>query len=166
MTIAIIRTDLDAAGLRAVARRARDVAASRRMLALAMVLEGRTRTEAARAARMERQRLRLGGPGNCPVDGIRSLRVHCYSAGGPEGLGNRTGARGPRHKLTEAQEAEFAEWVAHWPGAGGAQGGALAVLLRDEIARRLGVELHERTVGKLLARLNFSRVFCLWRGAQ
>ncbi len=30
--------------------------------------------------------------------------------------------------------------------------------LRDEIARRLDVRMHERTVGKLLARLNFSRV--------
>jgi len=30
--------------------------------------------------------------------------------------------------------------------------------LRDEIAREFGVQLHERTVGKLLARLNFARV--------
>jgi len=30
--------------------------------------------------------------------------------------------------------------------------------LRDEIARHFGVKMHERTVGKLLARLNFSRV--------
>ena len=30
--------------------------------------------------------------------------------------------------------------------------------LQGEIARHFGVEMHERTVGKLLARLNFSRV--------
>jgi len=30
--------------------------------------------------------------------------------------------------------------------------------LRDEIAREFGVRLHERTVGKLLVRLNFARV--------
>jgi Winged helix-turn helix len=30
--------------------------------------------------------------------------------------------------------------------------------LRDEIARKFGVQLHERSVGKLLARLNFSHV--------
>ena len=30
--------------------------------------------------------------------------------------------------------------------------------LRDEIARRFGAQMHERTVGKLMARLNFSRV--------
>ncbi len=30
--------------------------------------------------------------------------------------------------------------------------------LRDEISRKFGVQLHERSVGKLLARLNFSHV--------
>ena len=30
--------------------------------------------------------------------------------------------------------------------------------LRDEIVRAFGVHLHERSVGKVLARLNFSRV--------
>ena len=30
--------------------------------------------------------------------------------------------------------------------------------LRDEVARHFGVQLHERTMGKLMARLNFSRV--------
>lgn len=58
MTVAITRTDLDAMGLRSVAARSKDAAASRRMLALASVLEGRNRTEAARAAGMDRQTLR------------------------------------------------------------------------------------------------------------
>jgi len=48
MTIAITRTDLDGRGLMAAATRAKDAAAARRMLALALVLEGRNRTEAAR----------------------------------------------------------------------------------------------------------------------
>ncbi len=39
MTITITGMDIDAAGLRAAATRAKDVAASRRMLALAMVLD-------------------------------------------------------------------------------------------------------------------------------
>jgi hypothetical protein len=39
MTIAITRTDLDRRGLRAAATRAKDAAAARRMLALALVLE-------------------------------------------------------------------------------------------------------------------------------
>ena len=52
--VAISRLDMDAAGLRRAAGRERDAAASRRMLALALVLEGQSRTEAARAAGMER----------------------------------------------------------------------------------------------------------------
>jgi len=67
MTIAITRTDLDARGLRAAAARAKDAAAARRMLALALVLEGRNRTEAARAAGMDRQTLRDWGEGRPEV---------------------------------------------------------------------------------------------------
>ena len=57
MTIAITRTDLDARGFRAAARRTKDAAAARRMLALVLALEGRNRTEAAHAAGMDRQTL-------------------------------------------------------------------------------------------------------------
>ena len=39
MVVAIMRRELDAAGLRGEARRCRDAAAARRMLALALVLE-------------------------------------------------------------------------------------------------------------------------------
>ena len=56
--IKITRGDLDAAGLRRAARRAGSVAASQRMLALALVLEGTSRTQAAQAAGMDRQTLR------------------------------------------------------------------------------------------------------------
>jgi hypothetical protein len=56
--VRITRMDLDAAGLRRAARRSRDVAASRRMLALALVLEGQSRAAAAQAAGMDRQTLR------------------------------------------------------------------------------------------------------------
>ena len=75
MTVAITRTDLDATGLRAAAGRSKDAAASRRMLALALVLEGRNRTEAARAAGMDRQTLRDW--------------VHRYNEQGLAGLVNR-----------------------------------------------------------------------------
>ena len=47
--IQITRSDFDAAGLRREARRTKDVAASRRMLALALVLEGASRADAAKA---------------------------------------------------------------------------------------------------------------------
>ena len=51
--IKITRDDLDPAELRRAACRADSVAASRRMLALALVMEGTSRTEAAQAARRE-----------------------------------------------------------------------------------------------------------------
>ena len=56
LPITITRDDPDAAGLRRAARRSRDVAARRRMLA--PVLEGASRTEAAQAAGMDRRTLR------------------------------------------------------------------------------------------------------------
>lgn len=58
MTVGITRTDFDSAGLRLAAVRCRDAAAVLRMLALALVLEGWNRTDAARAAGMDRQTLR------------------------------------------------------------------------------------------------------------
>jgi transposase len=58
MVVAIMRRELDAAGLRVEARRCRDAAAARRMLALALVLDGASRENAARHAGMDRQTLR------------------------------------------------------------------------------------------------------------
>jgi transposase len=140
MTVAITRMGLDAAAFRRAAARESDAAASRRMLALALVLEGRTR-----AAGMDRQTLRDW--------------VHRYNHAGLAGLKNRAGARGRRRKLTEAQEATFAAWVREGPNPDVHQVVRWRCRdLQDEIALHFGVEMHERTVGKLLARLNFSRV--------
>ncbi len=99
--VAITRTELGAAGLRRAAGRKRDAAASRRMLALALVLEGLTRTEAARAAGMDRQTLRDW--------------VHRYNAEGLAGLRDRVGETGPKRRLSAKQEAELAEWVRRGP---------------------------------------------------
>jgi len=127
------------------AARAKDAAASRRMLALALVLEGAPRTEAARAAGMDRQTLRDW--------------VHRYNAAGLEGLKNHANRGGPPRKLSAAQEAAFAAWVREGPKLEEHKVVRWRCQdLRDEIARRFGVEMHERTVGKLLARLNFSRL--------
>ena len=82
MTVAITRTDLDARGLRAAATRAKDAAAARRMLALALVMEGQNRTEAACAAGMDRQTLRDW--------------VHRYNAQGLQGLTNRSNRGAPK----------------------------------------------------------------------
>ena len=58
MAIAITRQELDAGELRREAKRCRDAAAARRMPALALVLDGASREEAARHAGMDRQTLR------------------------------------------------------------------------------------------------------------
>ena len=82
MTIAITRTDLDAGGFRAAARRTTDAVAARRMLSLALVMEGQNRTEAACAAGMDRQTLRDW--------------VHRYNAQGLHGLTNRPNRGAPK----------------------------------------------------------------------
>ena len=83
MTIAITRRGLDADDLRREAGRCRDARAARRMLALALVLEGASRAEAARHAGMDRQTLRDW--------------VHRYNAGGLDALRDRprSGRRPP-----------------------------------------------------------------------
>jgi transposase len=58
MAVQITRTALDAAGLRRAAGQTRDADAARRMLALALVLDGHSRTEAATLCGMDRQTLR------------------------------------------------------------------------------------------------------------
>ncbi len=79
MAVAVTRRDRTVAELRAEAGRTRDARAARRMLALALalVLEGKDRTSAARICGMDRQTLRD--------------RVHRYNAEGLAGL--RTGGR-------------------------------------------------------------------------
>lgn len=145
MAVAITRDDLDASGLRSAAARSKDAAAARRMLALALVLEGATRTAAAQAAGMDRQTLRDW--------------VHRYNERGPDGLKNLPNSGAPPCKLTPEQEATVAEWVRQGPTL--EQHNVVRwrlVDLRDAIDRQFGVQLHERTVGKLMARLNFARV--------
>jgi hypothetical protein len=56
--IAITRTDLDSAGLRRAAAQSRDAEAAHRMLARALVLDGRSKTEAAQSCGMDGQTLR------------------------------------------------------------------------------------------------------------
>ena len=74
MAVAITRTDLTARELRAAASRAKDAKAARRMLAIALVLEGVDRKTAAESCGMDRQTLRDWGEGRpefCPVDRIQ-----------------------------------------------------------------------------------------------
>jgi transposase len=145
MAVAITRMELDAAGLRTAAARSKDAAASRRMLALALVLEGHSRTEAARSAGMDRQTLRDW--------------VHRYNEHGLAGLTNLPNTGAPPRKLTKAQEAAVAAWVRQGPTPERHKMVRWRLIdLRDEIAREFGVQMHERTVGKLMVRLHFSRI--------
>ena len=58
MAVAITRRDLSVSDLRREAARSQDANAARRMLALALVLEGHSREDAAETCGMDRQTLR------------------------------------------------------------------------------------------------------------
>ncbi|MBI0539022.1 IS630 family transposase [Roseomonas sp. KE2513] len=144
MALAITRQDLSAAELRKSAARSRDASAARRMLAIALVLEGSSREEAAESCGMDRQTLRDW--------------VHRYNDEGLAGLVNRR-APGPAPRLSNAQEAMVARWVEDGPDL--ERDGVVRWRCRD-LQERIGsefrVSLHERTVGKLLATLRFRRL--------
>jgi transposase len=144
MAVAVTRLELDAGDLRREAQRCRDAKAARRMLALALILEGASREDAARHAGMDRQTLRDW--------------VHRYNAEGLAGLRDRPHP-GPTPRLTPEQLAELARVVDDGPDP--ATDGVVRwrrVDLQAVIARRFGVRLHERSVGKVLRRLGFARL--------
>ena len=142
--VEITRIEPSARELRRAAARSRDADAAGRMLALALVLEGKSRNEAAESCGMDRQTLR---------DWV--LR---YNDKGLPGLSARV-PPGPAFRLTPEQMTALAtiveagpdpavDHVVRWR----------RVDLRRVIAERWGVEFHERTVGKLLYRLGFARL--------
>src|ERR671938_1421926 len=142
MTVAVTRKELGAVELRREAKRCRDAAAARRMLALALVLDGASREEAARHAGMDRQTLRDW--------------VHRYNAEGLPGLSDRR-RPGPRPRLTPEQEAALATAVDRGPDP--ERDGVVRwrqIDLKALIKARYDVELHERSVGKVLRRLGFA----------
>jgi transposase len=155
MTVAVTRKELGAVELRREAARCRDARAARRMLALALVLEGGSREAAARAAGMDRQTLRDW--------------VHRYNGEGLDGLRDRR-RPGPTPRLSPEQEAELEAVVERGPdpvrdprvGLGRPRAGSVVrwrrVDLQALIETRFAVRLHERSVGKVLRRLGFSRV--------
>ena len=144
MAVEVTRRDLSATELRREAARSRDANAARRMLAIALVLEGHPREGAAAACGMDRQALRDW--------------VHRYNAEGIAGLANRRGP-GPAPRLSAEQEAAVERWVEEGPEL--ARDGVVRWRCRDlraRIERRFGVRFHERTVGKLLDKLRFRRL--------
>ena len=144
MAVEIARTDLSARELRAAASKTDDAKAARRMLALALVLEGVDRKTAAETCGMDRQTLRDW--------------VHRYNADGLEGLPDRR-STGPSPRLSPDQKAELAQMVREGPDV--ETDGVVRwrrVDLKRKIEVRFGVVMHERTVGKQLAALGFRRL--------
>ena len=142
--IEITRRDMEPDGLRKAAGRAKDGRVARRILAIALVLDGIDRKTAAESCGMDRQTLRDW--------------VHRYNAEGLAGLENRAGA-GRRPRLTRAQKAEFAAWVEAGPDP--EKDGVVrwrCADLKRRIEAEFGVVLHERTVGKHLAALGYRRL--------
>ena len=100
-----IRQDLSAAELRDLARKESDARVSRRLLGLAMALDGVSRGEAARQAGMDRQAL-------------RDVR---YNAGGVDGLRDR--GRSGRPALLAPELEEELQSPSHIERHGGTCGG-------------------------------------------
>jgi transposase len=144
MAVEIARTDLTPAQLRAAAGKTKDGRAARRMLAIALVLEGMDRTTAAKTCGMDRQTLRDW--------------VHRYNAEGLAGLVNRRSPGRPT-LLSPDQKAELAALVEAGPDP--ERDGVVRwrrIDLKRQIETMFGVVLHERTVGKQLAALGFRRL--------
>jgi transposase len=145
MAVEITRVDLSTVDLREAAARTHDAKAARRMLAIALVLEGRSRDEAARSCGMDRQTLRDW--------------AHRYNQGGLAGLSDRPRRNGPRPRLSPEQQAQVAAWVEEGPDL--ARDGVVrwrCVDLQARILHEFAIGLHERTVGKLLRKLSFRRM--------
>ena len=98
--VAITRMEMSASELRAAAKAAQTPAVVRRILALALVLEGEDRETAAQTCGMDRQTLRDW--------------VHRYNSDGVAGLANRKGAGRPP-KLNAEQKEAFKQLVEKGP---------------------------------------------------
>ena len=143
-----IRNDLNSPRRRRAARRARTGAAVRRMPALALVLEGASRTKVAQAAGVGRQTLRDW--------------VHRSNDEGLAGLTDRHGEAGPKCLLTSKQEAEVAKCVRYGPDS--AEHGVVRwrwVDLARTIEAAFGVMRAERSNSTVLYRLGSDG---WWRG--
>jgi transposase len=142
--IEITRLEFSANELRELAAGMHDGAVVRRLLAIALILDGHSRAEAARLNGMDRQTLRDW--------------VHRYNDEGVGGLSSRLSPGRPAALNGEQMEAlrsmvlegpdRERDTVIRWR----------CIDLRHAIAARWSVELHERSVGRLLHRLGMTRL--------
>lgn len=144
VAIPITRCDLTAADLRCEAARSKNTRITRRLLALAMVMDGHSRAIAAQSGAMDRQTLRDW--------------VHRFNRHGLAGLSDAAHTGRPR-SLSAEQEIEVDAWVEKGPDL--VEDGVVRwrrIDLRERIKARFGVTFHVRSVGKILRRLNFRRI--------
>ncbi len=144
MSTKITRLDLTAEDLRRQARRSKDTDQTRRLLAIALVLGGRSRSEAAVAAGMQRQTLRDW--------------VVRYNAEGIAGLADRARSGRPS-RLTKEQLAAFDAMVETKPDV--ETDGVVRwrrVDLKRKLEERFDVMLSERSVGRILNERGFRRL--------
>ena len=143
-TAIMVRTDCSSEQLRGLAARAKDVGQARRMLAIAAVLEGHSRTEAAKIGGMDRQTLRDW--------------VIRFNAQGPDGLVNRPSPGAPG-KLSDEHKAFLARLVEEGPIPaihGVVRWRACDLIMR--LFEEFGVSVSDDTVYRALKELGFSHV--------
>lgn len=143
MTVAI-RTDLAAVEVRELAKAAATPDQARRLLAIALVLEGSSREAAARSTGMDRQTLRDW--------------VHRFNAAGADGLVDRK-APGRQRRLSPEQQQQLADCLESGPEL--TRDGVVRWRLVDLCAlveRRFSIRYQERGMGKLVRALGFSRI--------
>jgi transposase len=141
MGVAMTRLDLSASDLRQAAKGLEDPRQVRRVLALALVLKGTSRTAAWNACGMDRRTLRDW--------------VHRYNAEGIDGLRDRVRAGRPS-QMTPEQGAEFKAIVL--AGRDPARDRVVRwrrIDPRRVIHERFNVLYHVRTIRKLLEKFDF-----------
>ena len=144
MTVAITRLEMSAAEWRSVATQTRDAKAARRMLAIALVLEGWSREAAAEACAMDRQTLRDW--------------VIRFNERGPDGLIN-VPSPGVPPKLDEEHKAFLTRLVEEGPIP--AVHGVVRWRACDLIMRlheEFGLSVSDDTIYRALKDLGFSHV--------
>jgi transposase len=145
MTMQITRLELDAVALRQQAAQTTEAPVVRRLLALALVLEGHGRADAAKSCGMDRQTLRDW--------------VIRYNEQGLVGLSDHPHGGGASPQLSVEEKAQLAAWVRQGPDL--AEDGVVRWRLRDLCERLLArffVVMDERSVGRILKTLTFSHI--------
>jgi len=139
-----LRTDFDAASLRRLARKSKDSGQARRLLALAEVYDGRSRSEAALV-------------GGVTLQSIRDWVLQ-FNEQGPDGLVDRK-APGPTPKLDAAQLEALKNAVERGPVP--AVDGVVRWRLIDLVqwlSEEFGVSLDETTVARHLKAMCYRKL--------